>query len=228
MDCFSDEISISDQTSDYLGLFETQKSRILRILQKCFPTGQIEYKNYFGIPNQRMICIYIIDRDGKIQIKALAFLVLDLENNNIFIHSVCVPESSRGQRCCNRLFLYIVKNYGQYDLFLEVRVGKFLSEEGLNANETACNCYSKFGFMFVPNRLCSLYADGINCLMKRPKNGFVHNDDFYRVVKCNNQRYPTQILEQSEILISRLSNIELKWVKIDNDHWLWVDEYIFL
>lgn len=172
MDCFDKSINVLDQNSSEFSIFDKRyQSMVLNMLKTCFPYGEIKREEYFNTPNQRIICLYMTNAMNKIEIVAVCF-IRQISNDLCFIHSVCVKKNKQGHKCCDRLFSYLLSNYGhQYNLVLNVRVDKYKGH-GLPANHAAIKCYSKYGFVFT-NELCFIHDDGLNCRMIRIKAPYI-------------------------------------------------------
>jgi ribosomal protein S18 acetylase RimI-like enzyme len=168
MDCFDKNINVLDENATNFSIMSQRHRRqVLNMLKTCFPYNNVNNKQYFDRGHQRIICLYRRGSDGGVEIVAVCFLQ-PIGIDKCFIHSVCVKKSRQGQKCCDRLFSYIVSNYGNYDMFLSVRVDTY-SGQGLPTNKPAIKCYMKYGFVFS-NELCDIQPDGLNCKMFRNKN----------------------------------------------------------
>lgn len=160
MDCFDKNVHILDQNSSKFSVEnKVYQPRILSMLRSCFPDNQINSEDYFNTPNQRILCLFLTNVENQIEIIGVCF-IRQIRNDACFVHSVCIRKNRQGQKCCNRLFSYLVKNYGMYNLVLSVKVDKD-AEEDLYENNIAMKCYSKHGFI--------LMDDGLNCKMIRHK-----------------------------------------------------------
>ena len=167
MDCFDKNIHIHDQNStEFSVMNKNYPPMILNMLEACFPQNEINSKDYFGTPHQRVICLILTKPGNQVEIVGFCF-IRQIRNDACFIHSVCMRKNRQGQKCCDRIFSYLVSNYGEYNLFLSVRVGKYAGK-GLPENTAAIKCYSKNGFFFMDD-ICVVQADGLNCKMVRPK-----------------------------------------------------------
>lgn len=171
-------INVLDENAANTILNKRQRHQILNMLKICFPLGKFHHNTYFHSPHQRIISLYKMKNSSEVEFIAVCFLQ-QTDVDKCFIHSVCVNKGRRGQKCCDRLFSYLVGNYGHYELSLYVRTDKY-SGKGLPANKAAIRCYHNNGFLFVENDICTIHVDGLNCKMIRPKNTFPIHTPTYR------------------------------------------------
>jgi ribosomal protein S18 acetylase RimI-like enzyme len=137
-------------------------SMILDMLKTCFPQNEIKNADYFETPHQRIICLLLTNAKGQAEIVGVCF-IRQIKNDTCFIHSVCVRKNRQRQKCCDRMFSYLVRSYGGYNLVLSVvKVG--------HQNKAAIKCYSKYGFLFAEDDTCTAQMDGLHCPMVRPRN----------------------------------------------------------
>ena len=165
MDCFDKKIHLLDQNSSEFSIKNKEyQSKILKMLKTCFPYSEIHSHDYFNTPHQRIICLFLTNGKNQMEIVGVCF-IRQVLNDACFIHSVCVRKSSQGHKCCDRIFSYLVSNYGEYNLFLFVKIDTYAGQD-LPENKAAIRCYSKYGFVFMDN-MCT---NGSNCKMIRMKN----------------------------------------------------------
>ena len=167
MDCFDQKIHVLDQNSSEFSIMNKDyQSKVLHMLKTCFPYSEIKSEDYFKAPHQRIICLFTTNAINQMEIVGVCF-IRQVLNDACFIHSVCIRKNRQGQKCCDRMFFYLVSNYSEYNLFLSVRVDKYAGQ-GLPENKAAIKCYSKYGFVFMED-VCTIQADGLNCKMIRRK-----------------------------------------------------------
>lgn len=167
MDCFDKKIHVHDQNSSKFSIENKDyQPKILNMLKSCFPYSEIQSEEYFNTPHQRILCLFLTNAKNQMEIIGVCF-IRQISNDTCLIHSVCIRKNRQGQKCCDRLFSYLVSNYGEYNLILTVRVDKYAGK-GLPENKAAIQCYSKYGFLFMDD-ICSIQADGLNCKMIRQK-----------------------------------------------------------
>lgn len=172
MNCFDVDINLVDEHAATFSLHnKTYRSQVLNLLKTCFPhtQRQITQKSYFT-QGQRIICLYKAKSATDVEIIAVCFLQ-QIGVDKCFIHSVCVKKGRQGQKCCDRLFSYLVTSYGKYELSLYVRVDTYRGI-GMSANMAALKCYSRYGFVLV-DELCVMERDGLNCKMIRTKSSMI-------------------------------------------------------
>lgn len=186
-DCFGADINILDEHLTNTLLTPRQRKQVLQMLKTCFPYSVIDPNMYFNTPQQRFIGLYRMTNSSNssrstnigsgssndVEFIAVCFLQ-QIGAGKLFIHSVCVKKGRHGQKCCDRLFSYLVRNYGHYEMSLKVRVDKYKGQ-GLPENTAAIRCYNKYGFLIVGYELCTIENDGLNCKMVRqPFSSFIN------------------------------------------------------
>lgn len=222
MSCFN-EIRILDEGC---GTGTPNPAKVLALATlsiQCFPGTDHNYiRNHMKNPNQRLIQMF----DEKKNVYIGFCFLQQIEQNEVLIHTVCINNSYKNQKCCFRLFLFLVQNYGKYNLRLEVRTGK-------NPNIGACKCYSRFGFIIPEageiNRVD--LVQGIMTTMVRynrpvPTRSLTlfEGCDWKRVVESSSKTiHPNQINVRglNEIKIGTLFNHRFVWRRQKDNTWLW-------
>lgn len=233
MSCFN-EIEIQDEVC---GNREPDSETVValgKLSKECFPElgGRKYIRAHLQTPEQRLITM----RDEtRRHIIGFCFL-RKIRPEDIFIHTVCINNKFKNQKCCMRLFLFLVQNYGAYNLLLEVRLGRTKVLPGKAANTAACKCYSRFGFVLPDSPTTSRYDldEGIMMHMVRYNRPvptrllkIFDGCEYISVVESANRttrKNVMNVLGINEIKIGKLFNHYFVWKRQADNTWMWCVE----